>query len=83
MLGYRVVQADFAGLLRRPDLLQGLNAGRRIGRDIPADLARNGFFHPTGPAFLRCLQGIYVKIAVRFLGQIALRKRMNRPASEY
>lgn len=82
MLGNRVVQVDFAGLVIRP-LLQGLDAGRRIGGDDSSDLAGNGFFHPTGPAFLRCLQRVHVKIAVRFLGQIALRKRMNRPASEY
>lgn len=77
VLRYRVVQVDFAsGLVKRPDLLQGLDAGRRIGGDVSADLqARNGLFHPTGRAFLRRLQGIHVKIAVRFLGQVALRNR--------
>lgn len=83
MLRYGVVQGDFADLVRRPDFLQGFNAGRRVGDDVSADLAGNGLFHSSGPAFLRRLQWIHIKIAVRFLGQIALRKRRNRPATEH
>lgn len=83
MLRYRVVQGEFGDFVRRPDFLQGLDAGRHIGADVSADVAGNGFFYSGSPALLGRLQWIHIKIAVRFLGQIALWKRRNRPATEH
>lgn len=55
MLGHR------AALVKRTNVLQGLDAGRRVA-DVTTDFARNGFLYPTIPTLLRAFQGVHIEI---------------------